>query len=235
VTARAERQDYLSLVIHELRNPLVGIDAAARVLSRELGGHPARQRASSIASEAQHLLGLLESLADAEAAAAGRLRSSPRPIDLAALVRETVDLQGDGHPITVRGADRPVPVDADARRIRQVLANLLANAQQYSPPGSPIDVAVEAGRGTARVEVRDRGPGIPAAERRRLFRKFARLSTADGTRGSGLGLYICRAIVEDHRGEIRYEAPKGGGSVFAVELPLKKRRASPARALRKRR
>lgn len=233
MSARAVRDDYLSLVIHELRNPLVGIDAAARVLSRELGEHPSSQRAVAIASEARHLLGLLESVADAEAAAAGRLRSILRPVDLAELVRETVaGMHVAGHPVAVQGAEVSVMVDADDGRIRQVISNLLQNAAQYSPPGTPIEVTIgiDPRRRTATVEVRDRGPGIPPLERRRLFQKFARLTTADGTRGSGLGLYICRAIVEDHGGELRFDRPPGGGSAFSFELPMKKERGRATRS-----
>jgi signal transduction histidine kinase len=214
LSARSDRNDYLSLVIHELRNPLVGIDAAARVLAGELGAHPGARRASAIASEARHLLAMLESVADAEAAASGRLRSSLRPLDLAALVRDTVGgMHLDGHPVSVT-AEGSVIVRADAGRIRQVLRNLLMNAAQYSPRGAPIDVSVTRTASSARVEVRDRGPGIPPGERRKLFRKFARLSTADGTRGSGLGLYICRAIVEDHEGTIGHRA-----NTFFFALP----------------
>lgn len=237
--ARRDGSDeYLSLVIHELRNPLVGIDAAARVLARDLGAHPAAQRASRVAEEARHLLELLESVTDAEAVASGRLRSVLRPVDLGALVREAVEGAHLGsHPVTVRVPETAVPVQADARRLRQVLGNLLANAAQYSPEGTPIDVtlAVDMRRGSATVEVRDRGADIPAGERRRLFRKFARLTTADGTRGSGLGLYISKAIVEDHGGDLRYRASAGGNSfAFTVRVaravsPAKRRRA-PVRA-----
>ena len=231
MTRRAD-PDHLSIVIHELRNPLVGIDAAARVLARELGSHPSSQRATAIASEARHLLGLLESVADAEAVDAGRLRSRRRALDLAVLVREAVAaMHIADHPVTVIAPDVAVMIDADAGRIRQVLTNLLRNAAQYSPRGSPIDVAVTTdGTGrTATVEVRDRGPGIPERDRRRLFEKFARLSTAEGTRGSGLGLFICRAIVEEHGGAIRFARPAGGGSNFAFDLPL---RAGPSPAAR---
>ncbi|HEX9437377.1 MAG TPA: HAMP domain-containing sensor histidine kinase [Candidatus Limnocylindria bacterium] len=231
MSARSDREDYLSLVLHELRNPLVGIDAAARVLTRELGPHPASTRASAIASEARHLLALLESVADAEAAAAGRLRSHVRRVDLAALVRDTIaGMHIEGHPVTVAGVEAALMVQADSGRIRQVLSNLLANAAQYSPAGTPIDVSVNADprRATARVEVRDRGPGIAAPERRRLFRKFTRLTTADGTRGSGLGLYICKAIVEDHGGAITYSRADVG-SVFSFDLPLKKKRTAAKR------
>lgn len=215
-TRSRRRPDDLSLVLHELRNPLVGIDTSARVLARELGAHPGAARASAISSEARHLLGMLEAAADAEAASAGRLRSKLLPVDLAALVRDTVSAtQLDGRRVNVNGAERPIVVRADAMRIRQVLANLLVNGAQYSPPRAPIDVVLTQRGGSARVEVRDHGPGIPARERAKLFRKFTRLSTAEGTRGSGLGLYICKAIVEDHDGRIDYHA-----NAFRFSLPI---------------
>lgn len=218
--ARSDRTDDVLLLLHELRNPLVGIDAAARVLSGELGSHPGAKRASAIASEARHLLAMLESVADAEAAAAGRLRTQARPTDLAALVRECVaSLHLDGRVVTVSGVEDPLVVSADPGRIRQVLTNLLMNAAQYSPGGTPIDVIVRSDtkRSAASVEIHDRGPGISPSERRKLFRKFTRLSTADGTRGSGLGLYICKAIVEEHGGTIGYKE-----NAFTFALPLKR-------------
>lgn len=234
MSARSDREDHLSLVIHELRNPLVGIDAAARVLSRELGTRPAAARASAIASEARHLLAMLDSVADAEAAAAGRLRSQLRPLDLTALVREVTATPIAGRQVTVSGADEPLMVRADPGRIRQVLSNLLANAAQYSPGGTSIDVIVRSDprRGTAGVEVHDRGRGIPAAERRRLFRKFTRLTTADGTRGSGLGLYICKAIVEDHGGTIAYREKRFEFALPLMAASLPRRRAARRRAAR---
>jgi signal transduction histidine kinase len=226
MAARTDAGEYLSMVIHELRNPLVGIDAAARVIARDLGAHPAARRAERVSEEARHLLELLESVTDAEAAASGRLRSVLRAVDLSKVVRDSVETaQLGGHRVSVSIPDTAVRVNADARRIGQVLANLLANAVQYSPEGSVIDVMLEAdpGRKSAVVSVRDHGPGIPPSQRRRLFRKFSRLSSADGTRGSGLGLYISRAIAEDHGGELRYAAARPG-SVFSLVLPL---RASP--------
>lgn len=229
MTERNASGEYVSLVIHELRNPLIGIDAAARVLARDLGAHPAGRRAALVAEEARHLLDLLESVTDAEAAASGRLRSVLRSVDLAAVVRAAVEgAHLSEHEVRVRGVEGPVPVRADARRLRQVLGNLLANAGQYSPAGSPIDVTLSVDGRTRRatVEVRDRGPGIPAAQRRRLFRKFTRLTTADGTRGSGLGLYISKAIAEDHKGEVSYRPARGGGSAFSLRIPLRTRAAA---------
>lgn len=225
MAARTDTGEYLSLVIHELRNPLIGIDAAARVMARDLGTHPAARRAERVAEEARHMLELLESVTDAEAAASGRLRSILRAVDLSKVVRDALEgAQLGDHRVSVALPDGAVPVNADARRIGQVLANLLANAAQYSPGGSVVEVTldVDPARKSAVVSVRDHGPGIPAAQRRRLFRKFSRLSTADGTRGSGLGLYISKAIAEDHGGELRY-APARPGSVFSLVLPLRAR------------
>lgn len=225
MAARTDTGEYLSLVIHELRNPLVGIDAAARVMARDLGKHPAARRAERVAEEARHMLELLESVTDAEAAASGRLRSVLRSVDLSKVVRDAVEgAQLGDHRVSVSLPDGAVPVNADARRIGQVLANLLANAAQYSTGGSVIEVTLDTdpARKSAVVSVRDHGPGIPAAQRRRLFRKFSRLSTADGTRGSGLGLYISKAIAEDHGGELRYAAARPG-SVFSLVLPLRAR------------
>lgn len=225
MAARTDTGEYLSLVIHELRNPLIGIDAAARVMARDLGTHPAARRAERVAEEARHMLELLESVTDAEAAASGRLRSILRAVDLSKVVRDALEgAQLGDHRVSVALPNGAVPVNADARRIGQVLANLLANAAQYSPGGSVVEVTldVDPARKSAVVSVRDHGPGIPAAQRRRLFRKFSRLSTADGTRGSGLGLYISKAIAEDHGGELRY-APARPGSVFSLVLPLRAR------------
>jgi signal transduction histidine kinase len=223
MAARTDTGEYLSLVIHELRNPLVGIDAAARVMARDLGTHPAARRAERVAEEARHMLELLESVTDAEAAASGRLRSVLRAVDLSKIVRDAVEgAQLGDHRVSVTLPNGAVPVSADARRIGQVIANLLANASQYSPGGSVIEITLESDprRKSAVVAVRDHGPGIPAAQRRKLFRKFSRLSTADGTRGSGLGLYISKAIAEDHGGELRYAAARPG-SVFSLLLPLR--------------
>lgn len=229
MTRRPAGDDVL-LVLHELRNPLVGIDAAARVLASELNGHPATPRARSIASEARHMLSLLDRVSEAQQLSAGAVRSVRRSIDLAALVRETAASFQRGREIHVAVPSEPVAVRADAGRIRQVLANLLTNAVQYSPAETPIDVALRAARGTATVSVRDRGPRIPLRERRLLFSKFARLSTADGTRGSGLGLYICKTIIDEHGGEIGY---RDGEKLFAFSLPLVGGRADRPAARRR--
>ncbi len=212
------------MLSHELRNPLVGIAAAAQVLSRELPERSAESaRAAAIAAEATHMLALLEEVTDATRIESGTLRSVLAPSDLARVVRTAVQSLhiADRH-VVLRGVDVEVPVLADERRIRQVVANLVGNALAYTPTGTQIEVSVGRAPDTrsAIVEVRDHGPGIPPGERDRLFAKFARLSTSEGTRGSGLGLYICRAIIADHGGELRADWPADGGTAFTISLPL---------------
>lgn len=220
----ATRAEYTSLVAHELRNPLVSIMAAARTLGRHRD--PATL-ATAIAGESGAALELLDSLSDVASIESGRLRSALQHMDLSELVRNVVSSTDHGdHELRLHGAQQPVAILGDPHRLAQVLKNLLSNAGKYSPPGTPIDVTLglTGDRARAVVAVRDQGPGVPPAERDRLFQKFARLSTAGGTRGSGLGLYICRQILRDHDGELFADWPAGGGSLFSFELPV----ASPA-------
>jgi two-component system sensor histidine kinase KdpD len=104
--------------------------------------------------------------------------------------------------------------------IQQVLVNLLENAAKYSPPGTPIELSASTNREQLIVEVADRGPGLPPTELDRVFNKFYRSANASGRAGAGLGLAICRGIVELHGGKIEAENRPGGGAVFRFSLPL---------------
>jgi signal transduction histidine kinase len=115
----------------------------------------------------------------------------------------------------------PVYVDADPTRTEQVLSNLLENALQYSPPGTPVEVRLTLREGVARVSVKDVGPGIAEKDRERLFKPFSRLGEAgQGAPGLGLGLYLSRQIAELQGGELRAEPASGRGSTFSLYLPL---------------
>lgn len=219
---KAARQEYISVLAHELRNPLNAINAAARVLTKEIAGEKGESMASGIVTEARYAMDLLDGLTDVASIESGRMRLALRPIDLAAVLRETASAMVNGHRIQVRGAELPIIVLGDDRRLGQVVRNLVSNAAKYSPDDKEIQVSlgISADRATAIVQVRDQGAGIPPAERGRLFEKFARLSTAGSTRGSGLGLYISRGIVKDHGGQMWADWPPGGGSVFSFSVPL---------------
>jgi signal transduction histidine kinase len=220
--AQLAREEYLSILAHELRNPLTAINAAARVLARDIAGTNGEATARGIASEAHHAMELVDGLTDVASLESGRMRLALRPTDLSAVLRETTAAAGNGHRVAVRGADEPLFVLGDDRRLAQVIRNLVSNAAKYSPDDAEVQVnlGVSADRRKAIVQVRDQGPGIPPSERTRLFEKFARLSTAGATRGSGLGLFISRGIVLDHGGEMWADWPAGGGSVFSFSVPL---------------
>src|SRR5262249_41106299 len=111
-------------------------------------------------------------------------------------------------------------VSIDETRVHQVLLNLLENAARYSPEGTPIGVAVSApAPAVARVTVRDRGPGIAPAEQTRIFDRFGRGAAAEGTGGLGIGLSLCRTIVERHGGAIGVDSTVGDGAAFWIDLP----------------
>jgi len=211
---------------------VVAIGAAGRVLARELIDHPAAKKATAIAAEANQILSLLDGLTDLASLEAARFRLTLRPVDVANVVRDAVSSMFiPEHKAIVRGAEFPLMILGDDRRIRQVIHNLVGNAAKYSDVGTQIEVnvGVSSDRHNSVVEVRDHGPGIPPSERWRLFEKFARLTTAGGTRGSGLGLYISRAIIRDHGGDIFVDWPTDGGTMFSFTIPLMP--AIPAGAL----
>jgi signal transduction histidine kinase len=115
-------------------------------------------------------------------------------------------------------------VEVDRNKMRQVVDNLINNAVKYSPRGSVITVIVHASNGVAGFAVRDNGPGIPESERHKLFKDYGRLSAqpTGGEKSTGLGLAICRKIVEAHNGTISVENIPGRGAEFVVSLPLHK-------------
>jgi two-component system sensor histidine kinase KdpD len=121
--------------------------------------------------------------------------------------------------VTVRLPPELPLVPVDDVLLEQVLINLLDNAVKYTPPGTPVEIEAAAGDGSVQLEVADRGPGLPAGDEARVFDKFYRGRTGP-VPGVGLGLTICRGIVEAHGGRITAENRPGGGAVFRVVLPL---------------
>ncbi|MGQ0694612.1 MAG: ATP-binding protein, partial [Nitrospiraceae bacterium] len=219
------RNAILSSVSHDLRTPLATITGAASSLLDEQGNidHAARLELSrSIYREADRLDRLLKNLLDMMRIEAGAVHLSKEwhPVDEvvgAALAR----LEGRLREHTVNTAfpaDLPL-VLVDGVLLEQVVINLVENAVKYGPPGSAIDLSASGGDREVIVEVADRGPGIPFGEEARIFDKFYRAKPArEG--GVGLGLTICRGIVEAHGGRIWAENRSGGGALFRFSIPL---------------
>ena len=217
------RNAVLSSVSHDLRTPLATISGAASSLAEdELNAAARKDLVRSICREADRLDRLLKNLLDMMRIEAGAVQLSKdwHPIDEvvgAALAR----LEGRlaNHVVnTSFPADLPL-IFVDGVLLEQVVINLVENAVKYTPPGSTIDLSASAGDHQVIVEVADRGVGIPSGEESRIFDKFYRGKTArEG--GVGLGLTICRGIVEAHSGRIWAENRSGGGAIFRFTIPL---------------
>jgi two-component system sensor histidine kinase KdpD len=130
----------------------------------------------------------------------------------------------DGRRVDVGLPREPLLVEMDGVLVEQVMLNLLENAAKHTPPGTPVEIRVAAEPKEVVVEVLDRGPGIPRGQEQRIFERFYRLPTT-AAEGAGLGLALCRAIVQAHGGRIEAEGRTGGGAVFRFSLP---REAPPA-------
>jgi two-component system sensor histidine kinase KdpD len=130
-----------------------------------------------------------------------------------------MERQLEGRQILTELSENLPMVFVDDVLFGQVLWNLLENAAKYTAPGTPLELAAVEEEGAVIIEVRDRGPGIPAGEEERIFEKFYR-GKSETARGAGLGLPICRAIVQAHRGTIQALPRKGGGAIFQIRLPI---------------
>jgi signal transduction histidine kinase len=224
------KEDFVSAAAHDLKTPLTTVVAQAQFLERKALRDPAApvdlQGLQRIVRESQRLAALVTDLLDAARLEQGRLVGEREPVDLGALVGDVVRRHSaETHPVTVdvRGA---IVGTYDRRRVEQLVENLVENAKKYSPEATPVAVAVWQQDGEARVSVRDRGIGIPAGDLPTIFDRFARGSNVDDRKfhGMGLGLYICRGIVEEHGGRIWAESEIGKGSTFYVALPLQEGR-----------
>lgn len=224
------KEDFLSAAAHDLKTPLTTVVAQAEFLERKAQRDPSApadaQGLQRIVRESKRLASLVTDLLDAARLEQGRLVAEREPVDLGTLVSEVVARQRAGrHPVDVdiRGA---IVGTYDPRRIEQLVDNLIENAKKYSPEPTAVCVTVWQQDGEARISIADRGIGIPAADLPQIFERFSRASNVDDRKfhGMGLGLYICRGIVEEHGGRIWVESEIGKGSTFHVALPLREGR-----------
>ena len=230
--ANAEKNKFLGMAAHDLRNPLASIRGLTEFLREGSVGplNPEQKDLiETIHSASQSMLVLVNELLDVAAIEAGELKLHLEAEDLATLIGKSValmNMEAAKKKTCVNFAPAKVAqkLVLDTAKMRQVIDNLLSNAIKYSPPGSTITVtlAVDAAHGTCAFAVQDQGPGIPEGERDRLFKDFSRLSVkpTGGEKSTGLGLAICRKIVEAHRGTITAENLAAGGCEFRVVLPI---------------
>ena len=222
------KSQLLATVSHELRTPLASIKGFTTTLLRddvEWDDSSRREFLSIIDEESDHLTELIGNLLDMSRIEAGTLRVEREPADLRPIIQETVAefrMMTDAHELTVKLPPSLPLVLADARRARQVLRNMVENAVKYSPNGGPIIVTAQVKPSEVQISVSDRGIGIEEHQLEHIFDRFYQVDSASTRRvgGSGLGLSICKALVDAHRGRIWVESQPGRGSTFHFTLPL---------------
>jgi signal transduction histidine kinase len=228
--ASAAKNKLLGMVAHDLRNPLASMRGLAEFLRDDAqAGKLTPDQADlveNIHGISQSMLQMVNELLDAAVIESGVLQINAEPASLSALLENSVTLNNinaakKGSRIVLRLAELPGAVTMDGSKIKQVVDNLLSNAIKFSPPHSLVTIEAAAQPAACTVAVIDQGPGIPAGERDRLFKDFSRTSVKPtaGEKSTGLGLAICRRIIEAHGGSISAENRREGGCAFMFSLP----------------
>jgi signal transduction histidine kinase len=230
--ANAAKDRFLGMCAHDLRNPLSSIRGLAELMDENAIGtltDEQREIIQTIHGASQSMLQLVNELLDVATIEAGHLKLVKVPTSVVEMIERSVHLaniEAAKKNMKIEMVTMPADpvVEVDRNKMRQVVDNLINNAVKYSPRGSVITVLVHANEVIAGFAVRDNGPGIPESERHKLFKDYGRLSAqpTGGEKSTGLGLAICRKIVEAHNGTISVENIPGRGAEFVVSLPLHK-------------
>jgi signal transduction histidine kinase len=224
----ALRADFVSLVSHELRAPMASVVGSAQTLRqrwRELNPDQRESFLALISSETARLAALVADVLDTSRIDAGTFTYRFADVDLGALVRDSVaglSLTQEEVSVVADVHSELPSVRGDRDRLQQVLTNLLDNAVKFSPAGEEVRVSAFQQDSRVRIEVSDRGPGVPPDQQRLIFEKFGRGKTAGspGTPGTGLGLYIARSIVEAHGGVLEVSSGPDAGATFTLSLSV---------------
>ncbi len=222
--ATRAREEVLAVLAHDLRDPMQTIFVAASVLGIQVPEEN-RRHVAIIQRATQSMQRLVTDLLDVARIDSGTFSVRKARVDLAALLQDVLELyepQALAHDV-VLGSDidsEVAPVEADPDRLRQVLSNLISNALKFTPAKGNIVVRVANREGGVEMSVKDSGPGIAEEDLTQIFERFWQLNRASRT-GAGLGLAICKGIVEAHGGRVWAESKPGRGSTFYVYIPRK--------------
>jgi signal transduction histidine kinase len=216
------KEEFVSMVAHDLRSPLSVILSDASDHGRTCQEEGCAESRHSIRRSVRRAAAMLTEVVDSARLEAGGLQLQRLPLDLAALVREVVEV---AVPVDQRGRLRlslpaaPAPVLGDRSWLERAIANVVGNALKFAPVEEPVTLQLARDGGAVRLEVVDQGPGIPAEDLPRLFQRYFRASNAQRIGGSGLGLYITRLVVEAHGGQVAARSELGYGSTITLTLP----------------
>ncbi|WP_437592984.1 PAS domain S-box protein [Sorangium sp. So ce1000] len=223
-----QRQEWIGVIAHDLRQPIQVIATASQLLGRKGGEQPGadgQKLLDRIASSVERLRRMIDDLLDASRIEARQLTLDRSPVDLRLQLGDILEKSADvtaGHAVRLSVHGDVPAVLVDPGRLEQIVTNLLSNAAKYGQPEGDIVVAVSAGLASAHVAVTNWGCGIPEASLPHLFKRFSRAPEAAprGVRGVGLGLYITKGLVEAHGGSISVESSPGGATTFRFSLPI---------------
>ena len=220
------KDEFISVASHELKTPITSLNASMQILQKLVKTEPVSDRVRTFVGKANNnlkkLLHLLDDLLNVTRLQQGQLAINKNRFNLAELVRDSCEHvnQDDRHEIVLSG-DEELMVDADYRRIDQVLVNFINNAIKYSPQAKLIEVNIERIGADAKVSVRDFGIGIGPEKLPHLFDRYYRVdSLGHQFSGLGLGLYISAEIINLHNGKIGVVSERGEGSTFWFTLPI---------------
>jgi signal transduction histidine kinase/ActR/RegA family two-component response regulator len=227
--ADRKKDQFLAVLAHELRNPLVPIRNGLQILKLDGHNEALAERARSVMDQAlNHMVHLIDDLLDVSRITTGKLKLRPERVELNSVVQSALDtaqpvIDEQRQELSVRLPATPILIDADPTRLAQVLANLLNNAAKYSEPGGKITLTVEAHDDQVTIRLADNGIGIPADQLPRIFEPFAQVEdTLELSRGGlGIGLSLVKGLVEMHGGTVdAHSNGSGRGSEFVVHLPI---------------
>ena len=219
------KSEFVSIVSHEFRTPLTGIQGFSEMMKNEdLTLDEMREYAGDINKDAQRLNRMITEMLDLDKMESGRMQLHREPLDLNAIVSDAVWAvrpHAPRHPLTLRLDPAAGELSGDRDKLVQVMANLLNNAVKYSPDGGEIVVSTRLEGDSVHITVRDHGIGIPSGALETIFERYGRVESiaTRQIKGTGLGLPIVRQIVQLHGGEVWAESSVGEGSVFHVRLP----------------
>jgi signal transduction histidine kinase len=226
-----DRLQFVAMVVHDLKNPVLAIDMAARMLAEtSTTGEQRRPFLDGIREEVARLRRVIRDLTDDIQVVNGRFSVRKTVVDLGVLVRRFVEGQSQAfatHEIAMKTEEGCV-ILGDADRIERVLTNLVSNAVKYSPPQTRVSLRVARENSQAVLTVSDQGPGIAKEDLQVLFQPFGRGRSAHSlAEGTGMGLYVVKQIVEAHDGRIEVHSEPGHGATFRIRLPLTTRTCDP--------
>ena len=233
VTERHEverlKQEFISMISHELRSPLNSVLGFLEMLPEGVYGDLNSQGKDKVGVAERNinrLVRLINDLLDIDRMESGRLSMEIQDVDLKQIIERSVEAVkslADQEQITIDVPDAHAVVTADGERLVQVMVNLLSNAIKFSPSGGKIDVGLTSQNDWVEVRVSDQGRGIPEKFKQMIFEKFQQVTASDWRQkgGTGLGLAISKAIIDQHHGSIGVESEEGKGSTFWFRLPIK--------------